>query len=56
MEGAAFPEETFDVVTMFDVLEHVPDPLAFLSVARRALKPGGHFYFDVNTRLAFEEV
>lgn len=41
LEGAAFPEGAFDVVTMYDVLEHVPDPLIFLSVARRALKPGG---------------
>jgi 2-polyprenyl-6-hydroxyphenyl methylase/3-demethylubiquinone-9 3-methyltransferase len=31
----------FDVVTMLDLIEHVPDPLALLAAARRALKPGG---------------
>jgi SAM-dependent methyltransferase len=30
-----------DVVTMWDFLEHVPDPLATLARARRWLRPGG---------------
>jgi 2-polyprenyl-3-methyl-5-hydroxy-6-metoxy-1,4-benzoquinol methylase len=33
----------FDVVTMLDLIEHVPDPLALLASVRRALKPGGEF-------------
>ena len=41
LEGAAFPAGTSDVVTLFDVLEHVPDPRALLSGVRRTLKPGG---------------
>lgn len=38
----AMPEgETFDAVTLFFVLEHVPDPVAFLARARSVLAPGG---------------
>lgn len=32
----------FDFVTLFDVLEHAPEPAAFLSEIRRLLKPGGY--------------
>ncbi|GHC05676.1 class I SAM-dependent methyltransferase [Thermomonas carbonis] len=31
----------FDAVTMFDVVEHLPDPSAGLAAAARLLKPGG---------------
>lgn len=35
------PDAPFDVVTMFHVLEHVPDPAAALAKALAILKPGG---------------
>ncbi len=35
------PPQSFDVVTMWDVIEHVPDPLDTLKVIARLLKPGG---------------
>jgi 2-polyprenyl-3-methyl-5-hydroxy-6-metoxy-1,4-benzoquinol methylase len=40
---ADFARESFDVVTMFDVIEHVPDPSADMSTAFNLLKPGGLF-------------
>jgi SAM-dependent methyltransferase len=41
---APFAPESFDVVTCFDVLEHVYEPRAVLAKVREWLKPGGIFY------------
>ncbi len=39
--SAPFPDGFFDLVTMFDVIEHCADPLAELRSASRLLKPRG---------------
>jgi len=41
---ARFPAETFDVVTCFDVLEHVYEPREVVARVSQWLKPGGIFY------------
>jgi SAM-dependent methyltransferase len=41
---APFPAESFDVITCFDVLEHVYHPRQFLTKVFEWLKPGGIFY------------
>ncbi len=42
LESAALPPESFDGVTMWDVIEHLSDPAAELErYARRLLRPGG---------------
>jgi SAM-dependent methyltransferase len=38
---AVLPEATFDVVTMWDVIEHLTDPRGTLEQAHRLLSPGG---------------
>jgi len=38
---AGYEPESFDAITMFDVIEHVLDPVAELRLVRRLLKPGG---------------
>ena len=40
-EEVRFGEAYFDVVTLWQVLEHVPQPLMMLKEVRRILKPGG---------------
>lgn len=42
-----FPENSFDVVTMWHVLEHVSDPRPTLAEVSRILKPGGLFLVAV---------
>ncbi|MGH9327183.1 MAG: class I SAM-dependent DNA methyltransferase [Terriglobia bacterium] len=50
--------EPVDLVTCeFDALNHVPrksDLARVVNQVARAMRPGGHFYFDVNNRLAFQ--
>jgi 2-polyprenyl-3-methyl-5-hydroxy-6-metoxy-1,4-benzoquinol methylase len=41
---APFAPSTFDVITCFDVLEHVYEPRKVLEKVRQWLKPGGIFY------------
>lgn len=41
---APFARESFDVITCFDVLEHVFDPALVLGRVAEWLKPGGIFY------------
>jgi SAM-dependent methyltransferase len=42
--AAALPSESFDLIYMGDVLEHVPDCHAVLVEAARLLETGGHLY------------
>lgn len=46
LHDVAFPAESFDYVTMHDVLEHVPDPVSFLKEIVRVLKPEGRLFLD----------
>lgn len=47
LERASYPDATFDAVTMWDVLEHLHDPLAGLRELHRILKPGGALFVRV---------
>lgn len=50
----SFPDQSFDTVLSFQVIEHVRDPDRYLSEARRVLRLGGHFVLatpDRRTRL-----
>ncbi|RPI57433.1 MAG: class I SAM-dependent methyltransferase [Acidobacteria bacterium] len=42
-----FDAQSFDAVTMFDVLEHIPDDGRAISEALRVLKPGGYLLISV---------
>lgn len=41
LESVGYPDAAFDVVTLWDVIEHLADPLSVLVECRRVLKPGG---------------
>ncbi|QRM28280.1 class I SAM-dependent methyltransferase [Microvirga sp. VF16] len=51
---APFPNDTFDLVTCFDVLEHLdpPDIFATRDEIQRVLKPGGTFFCNISLRLS----
>lgn len=41
LEDASFPPESFDAITLWYVLEHVPNPMDTLARCSALLKPGG---------------
>jgi 2-polyprenyl-3-methyl-5-hydroxy-6-metoxy-1,4-benzoquinol methylase len=44
---AKLPAASFDVITLWHVFEHLPDPVALLREARRLLKVGGRLLIEV---------
>jgi SAM-dependent methyltransferase len=56
-EGFSFPAESFDVVTAFEVIEHVvSSPRRLLREALRVLKPGGLLYIGTPNVCAWAKV
>ncbi|MGL4209656.1 MAG: class I SAM-dependent methyltransferase [Candidatus Adiutrix sp.] len=47
LEAADLPSESFDLITFWEVLEHLPDPRLALLEARRLLRPNGIFLIMV---------
>jgi SAM-dependent methyltransferase len=41
LQQAMLPADRYDVVTLWDVIEHVPDPVPLMQEAARVLRPGG---------------
>jgi SAM-dependent methyltransferase len=47
LEESQLPERSWDVVSAFHVLEHVPDVRGFLRMMARWVRPGGHVAVEV---------
>lgn len=47
LQESGLPMSSFDAVTVWDVLEHVRDPIQFMSACGSLLKPGGHLFVNV---------
>jgi 2-polyprenyl-3-methyl-5-hydroxy-6-metoxy-1,4-benzoquinol methylase len=47
LEGAHVGDDYFDLITLWDVLEHVPAPRVMLTEIRRILKKGGSLFIRV---------
>ena len=42
LEDQDFPEQSFDLISLWDVIEHLPDAHAVVADIHRLLKPGGY--------------
>jgi 2-polyprenyl-3-methyl-5-hydroxy-6-metoxy-1,4-benzoquinol methylase len=46
LAASPFPRASFHLVTLWDVVEHLPDPAAVLRLAREHLRPDGHLLLE----------
>lgn len=46
LDSQAKPEKRFDLVTVFEVFEHAPDPHALMADVQSLLKPDGLLFFS----------
>jgi ubiquinone/menaquinone biosynthesis C-methylase UbiE len=53
-DSADFTEASFDLITLWNVLEHLPQPLACLQKTFRLIKPGGHLILEVPNLASIE--
>ena len=53
---ASIPAESFDIVTMMDVMEHVVRPAQALASAKRMLRPGGVLYLHTPVVTALDRI
>jgi 2-polyprenyl-3-methyl-5-hydroxy-6-metoxy-1,4-benzoquinol methylase len=51
-----FPDDSFDIVCLFEVFEHLPDPASSLREFQRILKPNGHLLFSVPNFSSWERI
>jgi polyprenyldihydroxybenzoate methyltransferase/3-demethylubiquinol 3-O-methyltransferase len=49
-DSSAVPAEGYDLITIFEVLEHVSSPSQFLTTASKHLKPGGWLVMSTISR------
>jgi len=53
LEEACYEENSFDVILLFEVIEHLPEPLPLISEIYRILKPGGILLFSTGNALSW---
>jgi len=46
IHDANYGDDFFDVITLWDVIEHVPDPMSVLMKLNRIQKPGGYLFLS----------
>ncbi|MEX0650108.1 MAG: class I SAM-dependent methyltransferase [Candidatus Andersenbacteria bacterium] len=54
-EHLPYPDQSYDLATSFQVLEHVDDPQQVINESLRVLRPGGYIFFIIPSYHSFWE-